>query len=85
MRAVECGSAAVYVSNHGGRWMDSRVPTLWALPEVASAVGGRVEVCVRLCLCVSVFIWDTRHVFYLPVVSPIESKSFRGFLSNFFG
>ena len=42
--AVKCGSAAVYVSNHGGRWLDSRVPTLFVLPEVVAAVGGRVEV-----------------------------------------
>ena len=44
VEAVKCGSAAVYVSNHGGRWLDSRVPTLFALPEVVEAVGGQVEV-----------------------------------------
>ena len=44
MEAVKCGSAAVYVSNHGGRWLDSRVPTLFALPEIVEAVGSQVEV-----------------------------------------
>ena len=42
--SVKCGSAAVYVSNHGGRWLDSRVPTLFALSEVVEAVGNEVEV-----------------------------------------
>ena len=44
IEAVKCGSSAVYVSNHGGRWLDSRVPTLIALPEVVEAVGSQVEV-----------------------------------------
>jgi 4-hydroxymandelate oxidase len=38
------GAAGVWVSNHGGRQLDGAVPTAVALPEVAAAVGGAVEV-----------------------------------------
>ena len=44
LHAVEAGVAAVYVSNHGGRQLDSAVPALDALPAVVDAVGGRVPV-----------------------------------------
>jgi isopentenyl diphosphate isomerase/L-lactate dehydrogenase-like FMN-dependent dehydrogenase len=45
-RAVASGAAAVYVSNHGGRELDS-VPTgLDALVDVAAEVGGEVPVFV---------------------------------------
>jgi len=43
-RAADEGAAAVVVSNHGGRQLDSVSPTLRALPEVVAAVKGRVEV-----------------------------------------
>jgi isopentenyl diphosphate isomerase/L-lactate dehydrogenase-like FMN-dependent dehydrogenase len=43
-RAIDEGAAAVVVSNHGGRQLDSVSPTLRALPEVIAAVDGRVEV-----------------------------------------
>lgn len=43
-RAVECGADAVYVSNHGGRQLDSVVGTTAALPRIVEAVGDRVEV-----------------------------------------
>lgn len=43
-RAIDEGAAAVVVSNHGGRQLDSVSPTLRALPEVVAAVGGRIEV-----------------------------------------
>jgi isopentenyl diphosphate isomerase/L-lactate dehydrogenase-like FMN-dependent dehydrogenase len=43
-RAVDEGAVAVVVSNHGGRQLDSVSATLRALPEVVSAVSGRVEV-----------------------------------------
>jgi 4-hydroxymandelate oxidase len=43
-RAVDVGLAAVAVSNHGGRNLDDSVATLEMLPEVVSAVGGRVPV-----------------------------------------
>jgi 4-hydroxymandelate oxidase len=41
---VEHGAAAIIVSNHGGRQLDSAVATAEALPEVARAAGGRCEV-----------------------------------------
>jgi L-lactate dehydrogenase (cytochrome) len=43
-RAVDEGAAAVVVSNHGGRQLDSVSPTLRALPEVVAAVNGQAEV-----------------------------------------
>jgi len=45
-RAVEHGAQAVVVSNHGGRQLDTAVPTAWALPEVVEAVGEQAEVYV---------------------------------------
>ncbi len=38
-RAVDEGVAAVWVSNHGGRQLDTSVPTADALPEVVRAAG----------------------------------------------
>ena len=43
-RAVDAGAAAVVVSNHGGRQLDSVAATIRALPEVVAAVGGQTEV-----------------------------------------
>lgn len=43
-RAADEGAEAIVVSNHGGRQLDGVAPTLRVLPEVAAAVGGRVEV-----------------------------------------
>jgi L-lactate dehydrogenase (cytochrome) len=43
-RSVEAGAAAVSVSNHGGRQLDSVPASVRALPEVVAAVGGQVEV-----------------------------------------
>jgi isopentenyl diphosphate isomerase/L-lactate dehydrogenase-like FMN-dependent dehydrogenase len=43
-RAVDAGASAIVVSNHGGRQLDSVAPTLRVLPEVVSAVNGRIEV-----------------------------------------
>lgn len=43
-RAVACGADAVYVSNHGGRQLDSVAGTTAALPRIVDAVGDRVEV-----------------------------------------
>jgi L-lactate dehydrogenase (cytochrome) len=43
-RAVDEGAAAVVVSNHGGRQLDSVSASLRALPEVVTAVGGQIEV-----------------------------------------
>jgi 4-hydroxymandelate oxidase len=41
---VAAGASGVWVSNHGGRQLDGAVPTARALPEVAAAVRGAVEV-----------------------------------------
>jgi L-lactate dehydrogenase (cytochrome) len=43
-RAIDEGAAAVVVSNHGGRQLDSVSATLRALPEVVKAVNGQIEV-----------------------------------------
>ena len=43
-RAIDEGAAAVVVSKHGGRQLDSVSASLRALPEVVSAVSGRIEV-----------------------------------------
>lgn len=43
-RAVDVGAAAVVVSNHGGRQLDSVPASLRALPEVVAAVNGQAEV-----------------------------------------
>jgi L-lactate dehydrogenase (cytochrome) len=42
--AVDEGAAAVVVSNHGGRQLDSVSPTIRALPEVVAAASGQIEV-----------------------------------------
>jgi 4-hydroxymandelate oxidase len=39
--ALEHGAAGVIVSNHGGRQLDTSIPTARALPEVAAAMAGR--------------------------------------------
>ena len=41
---LEHGAAGVIVSNHGGRQLDGVAASLAALPQVAEAVGERVEV-----------------------------------------
>jgi 4-hydroxymandelate oxidase len=46
LRAVEHGVAAVIVSNHGGRQLDSAPATIAVLPSVVDAVAGRAEVYV---------------------------------------
>jgi len=46
LRAVDAGAAAVVVSNHGGRQLDSVCPTIRALPEIVAAVRGQTEVLV---------------------------------------
>lgn len=43
-RSAEEGAAAIVVSNHGGRQLDSVSPTLQALPEIVAAVGNKLEV-----------------------------------------
>jgi len=43
-RAADAGVDGIVVSNHGGRQLDSVPSTVRALPDVADAVGDRVEV-----------------------------------------
>jgi len=43
-RAVDEGAAAVVVSNHGGRQLDSVSATLRALPEIVAAANGQIEI-----------------------------------------
>ena len=42
--AAATGADAIVVSNHGGRQLDGTVSTIRALPEIAAAVGDRIEV-----------------------------------------
>lgn len=44
MRSLDHGAAAVVVSNHGGRQLDSVPSSLQVLPEVVEAVKGQAEV-----------------------------------------
>jgi len=44
VRAVDHGASAVWVSNHGGRQIDTSVPVIDLLPEIRAAVDPRVEV-----------------------------------------
>ncbi len=44
--AVENGVAGIIVSNHGGRQLDTAVASIRALPEIAQAVAGEVEILV---------------------------------------
>jgi L-lactate dehydrogenase (cytochrome)/glycolate oxidase len=43
-RAADAGVTAISVSNHGGNNLDSTPATIRALPAIAEAVGGQVEV-----------------------------------------
>ncbi len=43
-RAVACGAAGIVVSNHGGRQLDGAQATIDALPAIAEAVSGQLEV-----------------------------------------
>jgi L-lactate dehydrogenase (cytochrome) len=45
-RAVDAGVSGLIVSNHGGRQLDTCLPTARALPEVLDAVNGQAEVLV---------------------------------------
>jgi 4-hydroxymandelate oxidase len=46
VRCVDLGAAAVVVSNHGGRQLDSAIASADALAEVVEALAGRAEVYV---------------------------------------
>lgn len=45
-RAIDEGTSAVVVSNHGGRQLDGVPASLKVLPEIVAAVNGRVEVLI---------------------------------------
>lgn len=45
-RAVDSGAAGIFVSNHGGRQLDTCLSTCAALPCVVDALGGRIPVIV---------------------------------------
>lgn len=45
-RAVDHGAAGVIVSNHGGRQLDTVLPTAEALPPIVAEVGNEVDVLV---------------------------------------
>ncbi|MGH7637896.1 MAG: alpha-hydroxy acid oxidase [Gemmatimonadaceae bacterium] len=45
-QAIEAGAAAIIVSNHGGRNLDTVPPTIDALPRIAGRVAGRVPVLI---------------------------------------
>lgn len=40
-RAVDAGCDGIWISNHGGRQLDTSIAGIDALPEIAAAVGGR--------------------------------------------
>jgi isopentenyl diphosphate isomerase/L-lactate dehydrogenase-like FMN-dependent dehydrogenase len=42
--AVEHGVDGMVVSNHGGRQLDTAIPSIEALPEIVEAVAGRCEI-----------------------------------------
>src|SRR5262245_801262 len=44
--AAKTGAAALIVSNHGGRQLDGAWSSISALPKIADAVGGEIEVMV---------------------------------------
>jgi isopentenyl diphosphate isomerase/L-lactate dehydrogenase-like FMN-dependent dehydrogenase len=43
-RALALGADGIVVSNHGGRALDSSMATIDALPDIVSAVGGRMTI-----------------------------------------
>ncbi|WP_422116117.1 alpha-hydroxy acid oxidase [Brachybacterium sp. UNK5269] len=44
LRAAKAGADGIYVSNHGGRQLDSSPSTISALPSIVDAVDGRMTV-----------------------------------------
>jgi 4-hydroxymandelate oxidase len=46
LRAVDTGCDGIWISNHGGRQLDTAIPGAEALPEIATAVDGRALVVV---------------------------------------
>jgi 4-hydroxymandelate oxidase len=46
VRAVEAGCDGIWVSNHGGRQLDTTISAADALPEIGNAVGDRALIVV---------------------------------------
>mgnify|MGYP001285328552 CR=1 FL=1 len=46
MPAIQCGASGLVVSNHGGRQLDGTESTIAALPDIVSAVAGRLPVLI---------------------------------------
>ncbi|MEL7451758.1 MAG: alpha-hydroxy acid oxidase [Pseudomonadota bacterium] len=46
LRAVDIGADAVWISNHGGRQLDTSVPTIDLIADIADAVAGRADIIV---------------------------------------
>lgn len=44
VKCVEIGADAVWISNHGGRQLDTSVPTIDLVSEIAGAVSGKAQV-----------------------------------------
>ena len=44
LAAVNAGAQGIVVSNHGGRQLDSAPSSISALPRIADAIGGRIEI-----------------------------------------
>lgn len=44
IRCVDAGADAIWVSNHGGRQLDTACPTIDTLPDIVAAVGKNAEV-----------------------------------------
>jgi len=44
LRALELGVEGIWVSNHGGRQLDTSIASLDALPEIVEAVAGRAAI-----------------------------------------
>lgn len=44
LRCLEIGANAVWISNHGGRQLDTSAPTIDLLPAIAEAVAGRADI-----------------------------------------
>ena len=45
-RAADLGVGAIIISNHGGRQLDGAAATIEVLPDIAAAVGDRVDIIV---------------------------------------
>jgi 4-hydroxymandelate oxidase len=68
-RAAELGVAALVVSNHGGRNLDSGLSPIEALPPIVDRLGGKVpllEMAMALVGCASIASIDHSALFPTP-------------------